>query len=461
MTFLQVLWTYGVIILEFIVELYIFLVLFLRKLERRNGFVLRVSLLSIAYAAIGLPVAWFYAAFGNTVWGRILVYIVLFGIATVFAYLCFDESYVTVLFCCSMAYASQNLVYKLFLIFWTFGEVFDLYEGWGEHFDLFYRLTYYVFYAACYTAVWFAFIRGVTTRVQTHAIDRKMLAVTVIVLAVTVILCSFEDVYFAQLSVWRENRFDNPIYYVLRQTGNIFSAVCCIVILLFASKTIVEHSLQREVDYLKHVVRQGKLQYEISKDTIDLINIKCHDIKYKLEAMSAADGVSKKAMDDLRESISIYDSKIKTGNRLLDVLLTEKSLFCEQNKIALSCMTDGEKLGFMESGDLYCLFGNLIDNALEAVRAIEKQERRVINLTVKDKGGIVLVQEENYFDGEIKFEDGLPLTTKNDRNYHGFGMRSLRMIVKKYGGELTANVTDDIFRLNIILPIPQGDITAE
>ena len=128
MTFLQVLWTYGVIILEFIVELYIFLVLFLRKLERRNGFVLRVSLLSIAYAAIGLPVAWFYAAFGNTVWGRISVYIVLFGIATVFAYLCFDESYVTVLFCCSMAYASQNLVYKLFLIFWTFGEVFDLYE---------------------------------------------------------------------------------------------------------------------------------------------------------------------------------------------------------------------------------------------------------------------------------------------------------------------------------------------
>ena len=85
----------------------------------------------------------------------------------------------------------------------------------------------------------------------------------------------------------------------------------------------------------------------------------------------------------------------------------------------------------------------------------------MINLTVKEKGGIVLVQEENYFDGEIKFEDGLPLTTKNDRNYHGFGMRSLRMIVKKYGGELTANVTDDIFRLNIILPIPQGDITAE
>ena len=158
-------------------------------------------------------------------------------------------------------------------------------------------------------------------------------------------------------------------------------------------------------------------------------------------------------MDDIQESISIYDSKIETGNKFLDVLLTEKSLFCEQNKIALSCMADGSKLDFMETGDLYCLFGNLIDNALEAVRAIDKSERRVVSLVVKAKDGIVLVQEENYFDGTLAFEDGLPLTTKSDKGYHGFGMRSLRMIVKKYGGELTTYVTDDIFHLNIILPI--------
>lgn len=63
---------------------------------------------------------------------------------------------------------------------------------------------------------------------------------------------------------------------------------------------------------------------------------------------------------------------------------------------------------------------------------------------------MLLVQEENYFNGTLTFMDGLPVTTKEDTNSHGFGMRSLRMIVKKYGGELTTSVTDDIFHLSII-----------
>ena len=188
----------------------------------------------------------------------------------------------------------------------------------------------------------------------------------------------------------------------------------------------------------------------MSKDSIELINIKCHDIKYKLDALTAQGGMTPEAVKELRDSIAIYDSKTETGNQLLNILITEKSLYCEQNGINLSCMIDGVKLDFMETGDLYCLFGNLIDNALEAVKEIEEKERRVINLMVKSKDNLLLVQEENYYNGTREFEDGLPLTTKKDKNSHGFGMRSLRMIVKKYGGELAAYVSDDIFHLNII-----------
>ena len=97
-----------------------------------------------------------------------------------------------------------------------------------------------------------------------------------------------------------------------------------------------------------------------------------------------------------------------------------------------------------------CLFGNLIDNALEAVKEIEEKERRIVNVSVKSKGNIVIVQEENYFIGERNFSDGLPLTTKRDKSSHGFGMRSMGMIVEKYGGELKAFTADGIFHLNII-----------
>lgn len=155
-------------------------------------------------------------------------------------------------------------------------------------------------------------------------------------------------------------------------------------------------------------------------------------------------------LKELRDSISFYDLKKDTGNSLLNVLINEKSLYCEQNGITLSCMIDGKKLEFIEAGDLYCLFGNLIDNALEAVKEIEKKERRIVNVSVKSRGNIVIVQEENYFIGERQFSDGFPLTTKQDKGSHGFGMRSIGMIVKKYGGELKAFTADGIFHLNII-----------
>ena len=447
MTFWQV---YGYIIAEFLFEYFVYAALFLHKLGRRKYFYFRAVPAVVALFALGLPVALFYKAFGATLWGRILVYSILFALFTLLAWICFDESYLTVLFCCSMAYAAQNLAYKIYLIIWTAGEQLRLYDNWGNKFDLYYRLIYYSVFAVCAVVFWFVFIRRITAKLENRKLNYRMLVITVLVLGITVLLCSVEDLYFAELSVWRENRFDEYVYFVLRETGNAFSVVCCIIVLLLASKSIIENALLQELDYLKYTVRQGERQYQMSKDSIELINIKCHDIKYKLDALTAQGGMTPEAVKELRDSIAIYDSKTETGNQLLNILITEKSLYCEQNGINLSCMIDGVKLDFMETGDLYCLFGNLIDNALEAVKEIEEKERRVINLMVKSKDNLLLVQEENYYNGTREFEDGLPLTTKKDKNSHGFGMRSLRMIVKKYGGELAAYVSDDIFHLNII-----------
>lgn len=447
MTFWQI---YGYIIVEFLFEYSVFAALFLYKRKRRGQFALRVVPGFVLLFAIGLPVAYFYSAFGGTLWGRILVYLFLFGVYTLIAFGCFDEKYLTVFFCCGMAYAAQNLVYKVYLILYTLGEQFKLYDNWNENFNLYYRTMYYTIFVVCAFLVWLLFIRRITEKLKTSEINKRMLVITALILAITIILCSIEDLAFAQLCVWRENRFEEPIYYVLRQTGNLFSCLCCVIVLVLASNAIVENELLKEVEYLKHTIRQGERQYKMSKDSIELINIKCHDIKYKLDALTAQGGLKPESVKELRDSISIYDSRIETGNQLLNVLITEKSLYCEQNGINLSCMIDGEKLDFMESGDLYCLFGNIVDNALEAVKAIEEKERRVINILVKVKNRIVLVQEENYFNGTLDFEDGLPVTTKEDKSSHGFGMRSIRLIVEKYGGELTASVDGDIFHLNVM-----------
>lgn len=445
---------YQKIILEFLFELYVFYALSTWRLNRAPRFWLRVlaglgAVLALAYGA-----AVFYCSFGDTAPGRIAIYIFLFAITVAHIRLCFDESFPTVLFCCNVAYAAQNLCYKLYLLFWCSGEALRWYDGWGWHFDLYYHLMYYGFFALAAAAVYLLLIRRLLRHMSGGRLDYQILAVAILVLSITVILCSVEDVYFAQLSVERENRFDLWAYFVLRQTGNLFSVMSCAVVLLLASRTVEQRELQQEVAYLQHAVHQSELQYEISRDTIDLINVKCHDIRYKLGALAAqGEQMRPEAVADLQQSISIYDAKVETGNQFLDVLLTEKSLYCEQNGITFSCMADGARLTFMDDGDLYCLFGNIVDNALEAVKAIAEQQRRVVNLVVKARGDMLIIQSDNYFDGERTFEDGLPVTTKADKNYHGFGMRSIRMIVHKYGGELTAHVADGIFHLNILFSL--------
>lgn len=442
---------YRDIILEFLFELYVFYAIVTWKLNRAPRFWLRVVLGLAGVLAIAFGAAAAYQLCGQTVIGRIVVYLVLFSATIAHVQLCFSESFPTILFCCSISYAAQNLCYKLRLMVWCSGLALHWFDGWGQHFNLYYRLMYYTLFLVGIAAIYVFFFRHTVHHMANWQLDHQMLAISLIILSITAILCSVEDIYFAKLSVGIENQFPKAEYLVLRQSGNLFSITCCMIVLLLTSRTIEQRELKQEVEYLQYTVRQSQRQYEISKDTIDLINIKCHDIRYKLGTLAAQSGqIQLDAMEDLRQSIAIYDAKIETGNQLLNVLLTEKSLYCEQNGIQLSCMADGEKLNFMDGSDLYCLFGNVIDNALEAVKAIAEQERRVINLVVKTRGDMLIIQEENYFDGSLTFRDGLPMTTKEDTGYHGFGMRSIRMIVHKYEGELTTYTNGDVFHLNIL-----------
>lgn len=110
---------------------------------------------------------------------------------------------------------------------------------------------------------------------------------------------------------------------------------------------------------------------------------------------------------------------------------------------------DGERLNFINAVDLYTLFGNAIDNALEAVIDLE-EGYRVISLTTKLNGDLLSVNLKNYYDGDLKFKNNLPQTTKGDKNYHGFGLKSIKSIVEKYGGDMYVTARDGVFNLNLL-----------
>ena len=61
---------------------------------------------------------------------------------------------------------------------------------------------------------------------------------------------------------------------------------------------------------------------------------------------------------------------------------------------------------------------------------------------------------ENYCEGSLNFSEGLPVTTKEDRNFHGYGLKSIRYVAKKYGGTVTARMEKQWFVLQLLFPRP-------
>lgn len=240
--------------------------------------------------------------------------------------------------------------------------------------------------------------------------------------------------------------------------GYLYSMVCVLLALSCLMLVATNDRLYGDLAMMRQTDRLKEEHYEIAKETIELINIKCHDIRKSFASLYAGEGArpSDESIREVENSIRIYDAMFHTGNDSLDVLLNEKSLYCSSNGIMLTCVADGRRLGFMDRADLYALFGNMLDNAVESAGRVPDPAKRVINVSVAVNDRLVVIKEDNYYapDRVPAFRDGLPLTTKGDARHHGFGMRSIAWQVRKYGGELTVDARDEVFSLTIVLPLP-------
>ena len=236
---------------------------------------------------------------------------------------------------------------------------------------------------------------------------------------------------------------------------NIVLQFYCITLLYLQSALFKKSSMRKELETIQLLWHQQKGQYQLSKETIELINHKCHDLKHKVQAIRAVKDEKEREtyLEKIEKSVQIYSAIVRTGNEILDTILTEKSLICENSGIHINCVADGSLLAFMNPVDLYTLFGNALDNAIEAVRKLESKEKRVIDIMLYERQSFLMLQIVNPMCGEVKFEDGLPLTTKAKNGYHGYGMKSMLHTIQKYEGHLTTEVKNGCFYFNVMLPL--------
>ncbi len=236
---------------------------------------------------------------------------------------------------------------------------------------------------------------------------------------------------------------------------NIVLQFYCITLLYLQSALFKKSSMRKELETIQLLWHQQKGQYQLSKETIELINHKCHDLKHQVQAIRAVKDEKEREtyLEKIEKSVQIYSAIVRTGNEILDTILTEKSLICENSGIHINCVADGSLLAFMNPVDLYTLFGNALDNAIEAVRKLESKEKRVIDIMLYERQSFLMLQIVNPMCGEVKFEAGLPLTTKAKNGYHGYGMKSMLHTIQKYEGHLTTEVKNGCFYFNVMLPL--------
>lgn len=234
------------------------------------------------------------------------------------------------------------------------------------------------------------------------------------------------------------------------------SQVYTLTVLYLQTALFRKSAMQQELDTMNLLWHQQKAQYQVSKETIDLINRKCHDLKHQVAAMRTMESSERREqyLREIEDSVHIYDSMIKTGNETLDTVLTEKSLLCEASQITVNCVADGARMDFMDPVDLYTILGNALDNAMEGVKAFEQKELRVIDVLIHVRQRFLVISVTNPLKEELTFREGLPVSIKPKDGYHGYGMRSIRHTAHKYGGEMTVETENGCFSLRLMIPLP-------
>ena len=428
-------------------ECYICIALFARRFERRDFFFVRIALTLLEGMVVCYLLAIWYTETGSLL-VRVLCYsaiTVLNFTALVFCWK-YDIQEMLLAFCSGIvAYQFTNKLYPLLqnlrgindretlALLHSDPEISNL--DWAIFFG--FHLLSIVLLAALFTPK--------NRLVHNRRTTRNVIILSIATVTLVNILICVSRVYEGEspmLNIVTKVLYVGFSFTILTICAGIFS----------------QSEQEEQIGILHQLWRQDRAQFESVKANMDVINMKCHDLKHILDKiegkLTGAEAAS------LREAIQFYDANIKTGNEVLDVVLCEKAMTCQKSGISFSCMADGGRLDFLTPVQTYSLFGNIIDNAVEAVKPLPLEER-VISLSCREEGDVLVIEESNYFSGGLKLDHGLPATSKGDSSRHGFGTKSIQYIAAQHGGTMDIRVADNMFFLTIRFPLGKNsDITA-
>ena len=410
----------------YILQIFIAEAIFFPILERRDRFWLRLAVSFCVFALLSLVLTNLFAN-----WLPLGLYsVTIFLLSLVMGIVCFRSRFKEILFCFVGAQLLQNLAHNIEnLIYLPVSDSVG-YVGW------------FFISVACMAAVYalgyFLIIRRFSGGKKISLQGYGILLIAIFSAAFCYLVQTVLQLYGLD-SVW-----------VTR-----LPLILCDVLALLLQFGLQGYKWKAdENEELERFIAQENLHYEQLLSNMDLINMKAHDLKHFISDLRGGKDMDESGLAEIQQAVERYEQTANTGNKALDSVLSEKMYQCHKEGIAFSMLVQGETLSFMSVADITSVFGNLLGNAIECEQAVEERERRYIFLKVFPSGAMACVHAENYCAEKPEIKDGLPLTTKGSGDYHGYGLRSVRYVVKKYGGNLTVGADGEKFVADIILPVP-------
>lgn len=425
--------------IKFYLQLLIPLALMFYCMPRKKYFWLRLSLslgvtllITVLYAT---PEILFFA---TDFWKNLIFYLIAYFFGFFVVWISFDLPVIKTAFFVGEAYVVQNLCHHLFEFIMRLANI-----PAGEEYDTFFRLALLAFIYAIIYFVFFYLMKKLDLRSVIN-VPSISLGVEFTFLLVMIVFGVFVRHGHNEIFTQKNIALGYEFYSIV-----LPALILSMFLGLFNIGKLKDNNEELEL----RIDHESKY-YEIARTNADEVGAMCHNLKHQISALkNMTDTQEKEAIiSEMEKAVAVYGSIAKTGNSALDSILTEKGIYCYSNDITLSVIADGSLLDNIKFGDIYTLFGNAIDNAIESVMKTEQKELRQIFLKICMRGGMVHIHLENWYDAELTFRDGLPCTTKSGKG-HGYGVRSIRYIVEKYGGTLTVETKDHIFALNMMLPM--------
>lgn len=423
-------------LIVFVGELLLATSVYVFKLRRRNHFWLWLVLCLSCF--IGFAYSWSLIPYINSVtsiiFSILFFFIVFFGlIGSLMA--CFKVNIQAAMFLGTAGYAMQHFTYKLIQI-----VIGSIEKGIPSFVDNNYGIygIYASFVIISLPIFYNMFGKKIHNNETLIIKDSRLLIISIILIICTVILNLIYESFV---------KVSNLTLFIV---GCLFDMVCCFLTLFIEFEMLKSKEISEAYIQMKTIWESEKKQLEISKENMDYMKILAHDLKHELNESTLL--ISKDKVDELNHRIAAFGNSIKTGNDILDLVIAERTLIVQKENINLSIIADGSVLSNMKQSDCYSLFMNIMDNAIDAVKELPKDQRE-ISLAVRESMGMILIHEVNPFKGTLNFKDGLPQTTKRDSMYHGFGTKSIKGIVDSYSGDCEISIKDNnIYVLNILLP---------